>query len=73
MQISSGNAVGFLVRAWADCTVMSVKLNLLLCLWYYSDLGKEEFARLENHTTGADRLLFGQVRAFTGIYKKSTA
>lgn len=73
MQISSGNAVGFLVRAWADCTVMSVKINLLLCLWNYSDLGKEEFARLENHTTGADRLLFGQVRAFTGIYKKSTA
>ena len=73
MQISSGNAVGFLVRAWADCTVMSVKLNLLLCLWNYSDLGKEEFARLENHTTGADRLQFGQVRAFTGIYKKSMA
>lgn len=73
MQIDSGNAVGFLVRAWTDCTVMSVKLNLLLCLWHYSDLGREEFARLEHRATGADLLLFGQVRAFTGIYKKITA
>ncbi len=73
MQINSGNAVGFLVRAWTDCSVMSVKLNLLLCLWHYSELGREEFARLEHHATGQDLLLFGQVRAFTGIFKKTTA
>ncbi len=33
MQIKSGNAVGFLVRAWADCTVMSVKLNGTTATW----------------------------------------
>ena len=43
----TGNAINFLVKAWYDSKVLSVKLNVLLALKMYGEHGEYEIKRLE--------------------------